>query len=77
MLIDEFLRFYKEYLANDSDNYIYHRAHAEGKSPLQILSDIKSEMILASENVIDILTRFGSEASVKAWQEAEYGGVCV
>jgi len=75
LLIDDSLRFYKEYLANESENYIHHRAHDEGKSPLQILSDIKGEMIIASENVIDVLTRFGSEASVKAWQEWEFGFV--
>lgn len=77
MLKDDFLRFYKEYLANEPDNYIHRRAYDEGRSPLQILSDIKRESIAASENVIDILTRFGSEASVKAWQEWEFGFVYV
>jgi hypothetical protein len=72
---NDLLSFYKEYLANESDNYIHHRAHAEEKSPLQVLSDIKGEMIIASENVIDVLTRFGSEASVKAWEEWETGFV--
>jgi len=76
-LINDFLRFHKEYLVNESNNYIHHRAHAEGKSLLQILSDIKREIIIASENAIDVLTRFGNEASVKAWQELEFGLVCV
>ena len=77
ILIDDFLRFYKESLANESDNYIHHRAHAEGKSPLQILSDVKGEIVIASENVMDVLTRFGGEASVKAWEEWEFGFVYV
>jgi len=72
---NDLLSFYKEYLANDTDNYIHHRAHDEGKSPLQVLSDIKREMVIASENVIDVLTRFGSEASLKAWEEWEFGFV--
>ena len=75
--MDDFLRFYKECLANESENYVQRRAHDEGKSPLQILSDIKREVIIASENIVNILTRFGSEAPVKAWQEWEYGYVCV
>ena len=77
MLIDNFVRFYKEHLADESENYVHYRAHDEGKSPLQILSDMKKEIIMASENVIDVLTRFGSEASVKTWQEWEFGLVCV
>ena len=34
-------------------------------------------MVIASENVIDVLTRFGSEASLKAWEEWEFGFVYV
>jgi len=70
------IRFYKEQLENDSETYVHHRAYIEGKTPLQILSEIKGEVIHANENVLDILTRFGNEATV-AWQQWDYGYLCV
>jgi len=70
-------RFYKEELGNETENYVHHRANLEGKTALQTLSEIKREVILAGENTLDILTRFGNEATVKAWQRWEYGHVCV
>ena len=71
------IRFYKEELGNETETYVRHRAHGEGKTPLQTFSDIKREVILAGENVLDILARFGNEATVKAWQRWEYGYACV
>ena len=71
------VRFYKEQIGNETETYVHHRAHLEGKTLLQVLSEIKREIILAGENVLDILTRFGNEATVKAWQQWEYGYVCV
>ena len=71
------IRFYKEELGNETKTYIHHRAYLEGKTPFQTFSEIKREVILADENVLDVLTRFGNEATVKAWQHFEYGYVCV
>ena len=70
------LRFYKEELANET-TFVHHRANLEGKTPSQTFSEIKREVILAGENTLDIPTRFGSEATAKAWQRWEYGYVCV
>ena len=70
------IRFYKEYLGNET-TYVHHRAHLEGKTLLKTLSEIKREVILAGENTLDILTRFGNERTVKAWQRWEYGYACV
>ena len=70
-------RFYKELLGNETRNYVHHRAHHEGKTPFQTFSEIKREIIHADENVFDILTRFGNEATVEAWQYSTYGYVCV
>ena len=67
------IRFYKEQLADESETYVHRRANIEGKTLLQTLSEIKTEIIHANENVLDILTRFGNEATVKAWQQWEYG----
>ena len=71
------VRFYKERFGNETETYVHHRAHFEGKTLLLTLSEVKTEVILAGENVLDILTRFGNEATVKAWQHWEYGYVCV
>ena len=71
------IRFYKELLQNETETYVNHRAYHEGKTPLQTFSEIKREIILANENVLDILTRFGNEATVKAWRLWGYGYVCV
>ena len=71
------VRFYKEELASETKTYVHHRAYLEGKTPLQILSEIKRGAVVAGENALDILTRFGSESSVKAWQRWEYGYACV
>ena len=71
------VRFHKEQLGKETGTYVHHRAHFEGKTTLQILSELKSKAILAGENTLDILTRFGNEATVKAWQRWEYGYACV
>ena len=71
------VRFYKEQLGKETGTYVRHRAYLEGKTSLQILSELKRGAILAGENALDILTRFGNEATVKAWQSWEYGYACV
>ena len=71
------VRFYKEELAGETKTYVHHRAHLEGKTPLQIFSELGRSAILVGENALDILTRFGSEKTVKAWQRWEYGYACV
>ena len=71
------VRFYKKLVGNETNTYVHHRAHLEGKTPLQTFSEIKNEVILAGENMLDILTRFSNEATVKAWQQWEYGYACI
>jgi len=74
-LTNDFFSFYKELLGNETETYVHHRAYHEEKTPFQTFSEIKREIILANENVLDILTRFGNEATAKAWKYWGYGYV--
>ncbi|RDB26110.1 Trichodiene synthase [Hypsizygus marmoreus] len=69
--INDILSFYKEELAGEQGNYIYNRAHAEGKAPLSVLSDTIEELLEASAMVSVALQR--TPEALDAWKNFEAG----
>jgi len=71
--INDILSFYKERLAGETVNYIFNRAHVENKAPLQVLSDMRDELVEASNNVVAALTKSGAPGAAEVWKSFERG----
>jgi hypothetical protein len=66
-------RYHKESLAGEKNNYVTNRAFVEGKTPLQVLAELKRE--LEESRKIIYATLSSSPSAVRAWRAFEIGGV--
>ncbi|KIJ55730.1 hypothetical protein M422DRAFT_152137, partial [Sphaerobolus stellatus SS14] len=70
-LSNDLLSFYKEELQGETRNYVHTRSQNENKSPIEVLSEIKEELV-ASRNTIYAALAHNSEA-LAIWKAAEQG----
>ena len=50
-----FSRFYKEFLAGETNNYVYNRTHVTGRSIPDTLQDIVDDTLAANARIMEIL----------------------
>jgi len=70
-LTNDLLSFYKEELSGETNNYVHIRARNENKSTLEVLSEMKAEMI-ASRDIIHA-SLAGNPRALQAWKAMEQG----
>ena len=64
-------RFYKEELAGETATYVYLRALVENKDAIQVLTEVKGELVLSQEVIHATLA--ACPAALRTWKSFEQG----
>ncbi|KAG5644086.1 hypothetical protein DXG03_009105 [Asterophora parasitica] len=72
-LMNDILSYHKERLAGETINYVSNRACVEGKAPLQIVSDIRGDLLHCRKNIYTALENGGGKVAAQHWRIFERG----
>ncbi|KAF5384106.1 hypothetical protein D9615_003346 [Tricholomella constricta] len=72
-LTNDILSYHKERLAGETVNYVSNRACVEGNSPLQVVADIRGDLLHARKNIYAALETSGDDAAARHWRIFECG----
>ena len=75
-IVTNFIRYHKEALIGDCNNYVHFRARVNGKTVLETLKDVAEDILAANERIIRVLQSTSPE-SIVAWRNFVYGYSCV
>ncbi|KAG6884458.1 hypothetical protein C0993_010931 [Termitomyces sp. T159_Od127] len=65
--------YHKESIDGETANYIANRALAEGKAPLQVVSDIQRELLKSRNHILETLAKTEGKEAISIWRTWECG----